>query len=364
METTTHHLPLKSASDATHGALLYVLHSGKLFGTERMAISTLIQLGVDFESVLLAPPGAAVEYALTQGIKALTFAGIWELSKKMLALFLNERRITLVATGLTHSLIGIVLAGLLGVRLRHIHIVHGGTDERLSYGRKKWLRWFAIDFVAVSDFVRERLIVHGVPAKKIQVIENFLTQSEMPLRAQFDAPVKHAVLISRLDPIKRVDLLLDAFLAAPALSDLDVIVLGSGWDLDCLRARSEKHNLPLRFVGFCDTVPDALVQADLLIHTCPEEPFGLVVLEAIAAGVPVLVPDTGGPSGFICDGVNGFLYRANDAAHLADRLLEIRQLNATQLNQIVAAARSMLCQRFSVANRLEDYRRVLSGGRT
>ena len=51
---------------------------------------------------------------------------------------------------------------------------------------------------------------------------------------------------------------------------------------------------------------------DLLVHTCAEEPFGLVVLEAFAAGVPVLVPNAGGSASLVCDGDTGFHFAASE----------------------------------------------------
>ena len=365
METQSHSLASNRPSAESARVLLYVLHSGRLFGTERMAISTLQQLSDQFDNRLLAPAGEAVDYAQTQNIAAQAFAGKWQLLCKMAKIFFRSRQVTLVATGISHSFVGIFLAFLFGVRLRHIHIVHGGTDERQSYGRKKWLRWFSIDFIAVSEFVRQRLIAHAVPVKKITVIENFLlTHPTQARRAQFDAPIQRAILVSRLDPIKRVDLLLDALRLNPTPGDFEVSVLGTGWDEQSLRLNALNAHLPVQFKGYCKDVPADLALSDLLIHTCPEEPFGLVILEAMAAGIPVLVPNAGGPCGYIRDGENGFIYRANDAAHLASRLLEIRQMPASRLNQVVACASLMLRERFSPATRIEDYRRLLKGGKS
>jgi hypothetical protein len=197
MKTSLHGI----SPDGAAAAVLYILHSGGLFGTERMAIATLRQLGGGGESLLLAPAGGAIELAREQGLQAQSFCGVFELARRIAGFFLRHREVALVATGVSHSLAGIALAALLGVRLRHVHVVHGGTDERLSYGRKKWLRWFAVDFVAVSAFVRTRLLAHGVPAARIRVVENFLGEGQGPSRAAFDGGIERAVVVSRLDPI-------------------------------------------------------------------------------------------------------------------------------------------------------------------
>ena len=240
-------------------------------------------------------------------------------------------------------------------------LVHGGAQERLSYGRKKWLRPFAVSLIGVSEFVRERLVANGVPAGRVHVVENFLTDDLRPRRPAFRAGVERAIVVSRLDPVKRVSLLLDALELAPDLERLDLSVFGTGWEEAALRQRALLRHRNVIFSGLSFEVPTMLSQADLLVHTCPTEPFGLVVLEAMAAGIPVLVPDTGGPAGFVRDGVTGFVYRANDAAHLARRLVEIRRKSAEELNRIVAAADALLRERFAPAKRISDYRALISG---
>jgi glycosyltransferase involved in cell wall biosynthesis len=345
-----------------HPHLLYVLHSGQLFGTERMAIATLLGLCNDFDSLLLAPPGPAVPHAQERGLSAASFGGIVSLACQLFVQLLRQRSITLVATGVSQSLLAIALAALTLTRLRHFHIVHGGADEYLSYGRKRVLLCFAVQYVAVSGFVRERLIAHGVPASRITVIENFLNPDiAAPIRTGAFDSVKRVALVSRLDPIKRVDLLLSALEQTPALHDLQFDIFGTGWGGAALRQRATASALAVHFFGFSSTVPEALAYSDLLLHTCPQEPFGLAILEAMRAGVPVLVPDTGGPASFIRDGENGFIYRANDATDLACKLLAIRALAPERLQSIVASATRTLRERFGAAQRIDDYRRLLLG---
>jgi glycosyltransferase involved in cell wall biosynthesis len=199
------------------------------------------------------------------------------------------------------------------------------------------------------------------------VIENFLPDAQVasaPRRAPFCAAgARRLMVISRLDPIKRVDLLLDAFDREPALHDLRVEVLGAGYDLDQLRRRAAAAYPQIRIEGFKSDVQARLAAADLLVHLCPAEPFGLAIVEAMAAGVPVLVPDRGGAGDLVKDGVNGFRFRADDAASLAQRLLEMSQAPAQLLNQVVAGGRQALATRFSAAARVADYRELMQGAR-
>ncbi|HOB63015.1 MAG TPA: glycosyltransferase family 4 protein [Candidatus Competibacteraceae bacterium] len=344
--------------------LVYALHSGNLYGTERMALATLAGLRQHFEPVLLAPPGPALVEAARLGIPGASFAHPRQFAQRLRPWLAQHRRVAFVATGVAHSLIFLALNAWYRRKAIHLHLVHGGTDERLSYGRKRLLNPTAVKLVAVSGFVRERLIAHGVTPAKITVIENFLTDERVdsaPRRPAFTAAgIRNIVVISRIDPIKRVDLLLDALDRAPDLAELSFRILGSGWELDKLRARAAERHPHVHFLGFTEAVAEELAAADLLLHLCPSEPFGLAILEAMAAGVPVLVPDSGGAALLVEDGVSGGRFRADDAEALTARLRELRQAPAEVLNRWVAGGDRALATRFSQTERLADYQGLLA----
>ena len=346
--------------------LLYILHSGNLYGTERMALATVEGLADEFHPIIVAPAGEALAEAARMGFETRSFASARELAHQIRPEFARSREIAVIATGVAHSLCAVALSLVYRCRLAHLHVVHGGTDERLSYGRKRWLNRSSAVLVAVSSFVKERLIANGASAHKVEVIENFLPLSRSgrcPRRGVYrQAGINRALVISRVDPIKRVDLLLSAMDGEPRLGTLEVRVLGAGWELESLRARAAESHPNVTFAGFVGGVEDELSLADLLIHLCPTEPFGLAILEAMAAGVPVIVPDRGGAGSLVEDGVSGFRFRADDPVALADRLLAVKQAPATQLNRIVAGAASLLGGRFSAAARIGDYRDLLHRG--
>ena len=340
--------------------LIYVLHSGNLYGTEQMALATLDGLRADHDPVLLAPDGPVHGAASALGIRSVRFASPASLGRALFPHFRCHRRLGFVATGVSHSLVGHALAGGLRRRMRHLHIVHGGTDERLSYGRKSLLAGFPVDLVAVSPFVRERLVAHGCPRARISVVENFLPGSKVPRREAFSSPgVRRVAVISRTDPIKRISLVLAALERYPALAEITIDVFGAGSELEKLRRRARVFpNLTLH--GFVRDAAARLSDYDLLLHTCAEEPFGLALLEAMAAGVPVLAPNAGGAGNLVTDGVSGFHFPANDAAALGRRLCELSNAPADLLNAAVAGADAALAGRFSSQRGLEQYRNLLA----
>lgn len=345
--------------------LVYALHSGNLYGTERMALWTAQGLSKKFDPVIMAPPGPALDEAARLRFSVLPFHNAREFVLALHSFFARNRRLVLMATGVVHSLAGVGWNLLYRRHLVHLHLVHGGTDERLSYGRKRWLNRSDVIFVAVSEFVRQRLIARGVAASKVVVIENFLPESRVrgakrrpPFR---EAGIRRLLVVSRIDPNKRVDLLLDALDLSPDLRDVSVRVLGTGWDLEKLRQRAAENNPNVVFAGFQQGVAEELATSDLLVHLCPSEPFGLAILEAMAAGVPVLAPDAGGAGALVEDGISGFHFRANDASDLSAKLRALRARPPQCLNDVVRAADQLLCGRFSAGARLEDYGRLLNG---
>jgi glycosyltransferase involved in cell wall biosynthesis len=342
--------------------LLYALHSGNLYGTERMALATLQGLRDDFDPVLFSPPGPVQEEAARLDFPSISFGDPLDFVRKVMPHFRKSARLAFIATGVVHSATCILLSTTFRNEVRHLHVVHGGTDERLSYGRKRWLKNNQVTFVAVSNFVREKLLAHGVPDKQIQVIENFLsldTIRSTPRRSVFRDKIRKLVVVSRLDPIKKVDLLLDAIEREPVLSQLPVSIFGTGWDYERLSHRIARQHPSVRLAGFQDDIPRQISQSDLLVHLCSEEPFGLAILEAMAAHVPVLVPDKGGAGSLIQDGHSGFHFTSNCSQALAERLSDIVSMAPRTINQIVQQAAHSLDARFSPVCRAMDYRNLL-----
>ncbi len=345
--------------------LVYALHSGNLYGTERMALYTAAGLSDSFETTLLAPPGLLHAEAARMGFESRAFSSAGQFARELRRRLSQAPRLAFLATGVVHSLACLGWNLAYRRRIAHLHLVHGGAEERLSYGRKRLLNRWPVRFIAVSKFVRERLAANGVRRKQITVIENFMTARAVaisPARGDFATGGIHRIaVVSRLDPGKRVDVLLQALEENPDLRRIEVNVFGTGWDSQALQDRAAHSKLNVNFEGFRSNAGERLAEADLLVHLCPAEPFGLAVLEAMAARIPVLVPDTGGAASLIEPEHSGFRFEANNPQSLAQAIRRIDGLNPAVLNDIVRNASRLLATRFSERERIADYRRLLQG---
>lgn len=339
--------------------LIYILHSGNLYGTERMALMTIDGLRGELIPILLAPPGPIHDAAKLLKIDTHEFTSAWDLFKKMPLLLRSRQSIAICATGVSHSLLFMIWNYWFKLKTVHLHLVHGGTDERLSYGRKKILNYFPISIVAVSNYVKQRLLVHGVRDQQITVLENFLPDKQITAalkRPPFKTSgIIRVLIISRIDPIKRIDLLLEALDLAPHLSTLDIRILGAGSELDILRERARLTHANVTFVGFTHEVEDELFASDLLLHLCPTEPFGLAILEAMAAKLPVLLPNQGGAANLIESGISGLHFNVNDVHDLIRQLTYLQTANASDLNKLADNAYQRLLDNYSSTIGLKHY---------
>ena len=344
--------------------LVYALHSGNLYGTERMALVTAEGLANEYPPIIFAPPGPALQEATRMGFETHAFSSAKEFAITLRPIFARHREMIFMATGVVHSLACLAWNVLYRRKVHHFHLVHGGTDELLSYGRKRRLNGTGVKLVAVSEFVKSRLIAHGANPNQIVVIENFLPDDQIqkaPKRPAFSGPGIHrVVVVSRVDPIKRIDLLLDAVEQNEALRRLDFRILGTGSEFEQLKNRAAQSCPNVAFVGFTSAVAEELAASDLLLHLCPVEPFGLAILEAMAARLPVLVPDSGGASSIIEPGISGYRFQANSAADLGQQLQRVGTQTALELNSTVEQAWTRLLSHYSTQSGLDQYRRLIA----
>jgi glycosyltransferase involved in cell wall biosynthesis len=208
-----------------------------------------------------------------------------------------------------------------------------GTRLTDAYLRRFWTACAAI--VAPSDDlardIRERL---GAPyADRVHVIPTGIDVAGIrnlaPIdpRAEAGWPADALVVASlgRLAPEKSPGLVLEAIaVAAAELPKLRLLVIGGGSSEAALRARAERPDLAGRvFLTGALPRPVALARlagADLFLFTSRTETQGLVLAEALAAGLPAVTVDGPGVRDSVRDGVDGLVVPHEPADALAQRL--------------------------------------------
>ena len=142
------------------------------------------------------------------------------------------------------------------------------------------------------------------------------------------------VFSGRLVPWKGQRTFLQAFaLACAGHPEAEAWLIGGGDATYEAALREEARRLGIqdrtRFLGHRDDVRELVRQCDVAVHCSEREPFGLVIIEAMACGLPVIAADVQGPREIIRPGETGFLAPAGDAGAFAAvlrRLLEDGEL--------------------------------------
>ena len=107
--------------------------------------------------------------------------------------------------------------------------------------------------------------------------------------------------------------------------DFELNLLGDGENFNTISELIKDRNLSDKVFqrGNVGNVEEYLWQSDIYVHSAYYEPFGLVLLEAMAAGLPVVTLDGRGNRDLIVQGCNGYMLYEQNAEQFADRILEI-----------------------------------------
>jgi glycosyltransferase involved in cell wall biosynthesis len=202
--------------------------------------------------------------------------------------------------------------------------------------------------VANSRAAADRLLLERVPRRKVTVIPNGLDAAHLPASAA-RGRLRRVVMVANLRAEKGHDVLLDASVdVLRRFPDAHFELVGAGPALDTLRARAAARGVAhaVTFVGHCDDVAARLADADLFVLPSRSEAFPNAVLEAMAAGLPIVASAVGGILELIDDGRNGLLVPPGDAGALADRLCRLIA-DAPLAGRLGEAARADALARYS-----------------
>jgi len=188
------------------------------------------------------------------------------------------------------------------------HGLHS-PDSYLIDGIEWWMTYEANRVILCSNSMKREVEDHfHLPSEKITIIPNAIDTSEYQRSINKEAvkrsygvePHEKLVLfIGRLVPQKGVEYLIKAVpLIVQHDSRVRFIITGDGWSKNHLEnlAASTGHGDKIRFVGFVSNseLVELTMSADVLVVPSIYEPFGIVALEGMAAGVPVVAANVGG----------------------------------------------------------------------
>ncbi len=221
-----------------------------------------------------------------------------------------------------------------------VHTVHNVyVKRRTKYHLINWILSFFTDrIIAVSESVKDSVVHYDrINRSKIQVIYNGidLTRFDSPLsrkeiRAGLGIETEEFAIgvIARLEEQKGHRYLLEALSQIPeSLASLKILIVGDGQLRSVLEAETKKRGLSSKvfFLGTRKPITPILKALDLFLLPSLWEGFSMAILEAMAAGVPVIATRVGGAGEVITSGRDGLLIPPGDARILAEAIQDALQ---------------------------------------
>lgn len=343
--------PESSSPPSPRPCAVFLGHSAKLSGAELALLRFLPHLRSVHPHVVLGEDGPLVDRLRERGIdteirelpesaadvqrhavspRHLPFRSVLDTvaySREIAAVLCRQRAAVVHTNTMKAHLYGAVASMLSGVP----HVLHARDRAARDYlpgsavAMLRLLSAMPRAFVANSH---ETLHTYR-PRRNAHVVYD-AAEAHRGQHTPTTAPV-HFAMVGRLAPWKGQHVFLRAFAAAfrggPERASIIGAPMFGEHDYERL-LRDLSRNLgvdaQITFSGFVDDIADRLREFDALVHcsTIPE-PFGQVVLEGMAAGLPTIAAAAGGPAEIVSDGRTGLLVPPDDAGSLASALTSV-----------------------------------------
>ncbi len=323
----------------------------------------LRETGVEVEVACLGGWGAVAEQLAGAGVRvtALRAKGVWDWSVvgRVVSL-IREREIGVVFSFLVHANVVAAAVGMVCRGVRYLQAIqttqpwprwHWWAQGIAQYAAEKVVAPSASVAKAAEDWA-------GVPREKIVVIPNAVDVSEEVREKPVKAGEWSVGFLGRLDPVKRVGDLLQA-----------VRLLGEGVHLHVYGEGRARRGIEAEIVrlgigervtmhGATDRPGEAMGRMDVLVLPSEAEGFGLVLIEAMASGVPVVASDVPGIRDVVRDGETGLLVAVGCPGELAGAVRRVMTDTALR-EKLVRQGREEVRRRFAWEGVIGAYREVL-----
>lgn len=223
----------------------------------------------------------------------------------------------------------------------------------------RWLHKKIDRVIAVSQAVKNGISVF--PSDKITVIHNgididaFYAATPGMLRKELNLSpsTKIVGMVGRVNPSKGHATFIQSI---PEILDKHphtaFVIVGGGEYISQLK----EMNRAVHFLGKRSDVPQIMKDLDIFVMASPNEPFGLVTVEAMAAGAAVVATNSGGTAEIIVDGESGLLIPPKDPARLAEAVVKI--LNDDNLATKLRAGGIERARQYNIENMVLNTQKI------
>jgi glycosyltransferase involved in cell wall biosynthesis len=316
--------------------------------SEGTLIAKVREIGIESTVIKMRPlKGLGIFSILT------AILGLYRLSRRW-----NIKIIHSNAGATRDTFYSALTARLMGIPfIWHVRTIEsGGILDRI-------LAFLSTKIIAISNAVKQRLYWIK-DSKKVEVIYNGVDLNEFrfgidgsQIRREFNISEKDILIgtVGQLIPWKGHRYLLEAAkIVKERASNIKFLIVGdevpegSGYRKE-LEGFSLKLGLKedVIFTGFREDIPDVMAAIDIFVLPSINEPFGRVIIEAMAMGKPVVATNSGGVPEIVVDGEIGYIVPIKDAMALAERINELIN-NREKREEMGRAGRKRVEEMFTI----------------
>lgn len=231
-----------------------------------------------------------------------------------------------------------------------------------SYHDLAILRKHKIPVIAISKFVQNQLIRHGIPVERVMMLHHGTSEPKtphQPLTREIHQ-AQRILYAGRIAPYKGLDWLLKSLATVDPRIHLDIA--GEGWDQPRIEKLAEELGIAHRIVwhGWCDSAKlEYLYQQcfALIVPSSWPEPAGLVTLEAYARYRPVIASNLGGIPDYVCPDKTGILVAANHINHLASAITELSS-NFSKSKDMGEQGYALFSENFTMNHHVDQLQKI------
>lgn len=237
-----------------------------------------------------------------------------------------------------HAVCGILAKQMLNGNLKIMTTLHGTDITVLGYdpSLREIIR-FAIEksdiVTAVSEDLAKQTRELVGTNKRIETVYNFIdervyTRQEVEDRKKLfgiEDDERVIIHISNFRKVKRVPDVIRSFALIAKKVKAKLLLIGEGPELEIAKQLVKQYNLEeqVYMLGHKKNIVDYLAMSDLFLLLSEKESFGLVALEAMACGVPVIATNAGGIPEVVIDGETGYLCPVGDVESVAEKAVQL-----------------------------------------
>lgn len=240
-----------------------------------------------------------------------------------------------------NNILGSQLAGILAARMLGVPCVAHLRDFERPRPYTRLYAKLIHHHIAISSAIRDNLLKLGVPEEKISIIYDAIDLNEFDeatdieyLKKEFAIKREHKLfgVFGRVIGWKGIkEFILAAAKVVEANPNALAFVVGSpsdGGEEYYNEVKELTRSLGIEqkviFTGYRTDIPALMKLMDIIVHSSiAPEPFGMVVIEGMAMGKPVVATRGGGPLDIVSDGETGFLVGMGDIREMAEKIIEL-----------------------------------------